>query len=85
MGHQAHRRGSVVKYVRIQIVLLMSSLLRDHGSFTEEDIRQAMPVSKSSFNRAISDYRSYLMEFEQGYELVFDNRNKSYKLLKLSF
>lgn len=74
-----------MKSIRIQIVLIMAMLLNKRGSFTEADVYNEIDISKSSFNRAISDYRSFLIEHNNGLDLMFDGRNKCYRLVAVTF
>ncbi len=74
-----------MKSVRIHIVLAMASCLAKHGSFSEEWIEKEMACSKSSFNRAVADYRNYLVEHDPSKELVFETQTRTYRLVKATF
>lgn len=69
-----------MKTRRSGIVLHMSFLLKEKGKFTEKQIREDLDISRSSFFRALSDFRCYLAENRCFDELVYDSDKSEYYL-----
>ena len=70
-----------MKTIRIETALLMYHLLNTQGSFSREDIMSKLEISKSSFNRAISDFRCYLMDIEPDKELIYLQDTSVYRII----
>ena len=70
-----------MKSVRIEIALLMYHLLSSKGSFSKEEVLGQMSISLSSFNRAVSDFRCYLLDMEPDKELIYISESGVYRLI----
>ncbi len=54
--------------------------LLEKGAFTKHEVMANGSISQSTFDRAVSDLRCYLMEFRPWQELVYDRAQKRYFL-----
>ena len=70
-----------MKTQRSAIVLHMHYLLIERGFFKENQIRSDLNISRSTFFRALSDFRCYLAENRPSEELLYDSENDSYRLM----
>ena len=73
-----------MKNHRATIVLYMHYALFEKGRFTEEEVRAALDISRSSFFRGLSDFRCFLAENRQWENLVYNSRSKYYYIEKSS-
>ena len=69
-----------MKSKRSAISLHMLFSLMEKKSFTAESIMDDLDISRSSFFRALSDFRCYLLEYRPDIELQFDERKDVYYL-----
>ena len=70
-----------MKNIRAAIVLYMSFAIRERGLFSENEVISALNISRSSFFRALSDFRCYLMEYRPWESVEFDSDKMNYYLL----
>ncbi|MCR5491096.1 MAG: hypothetical protein K6F32_03080 [Bacilli bacterium] len=73
-----------MKTNRAVIILHMLFCLREKGVFTEKQIIEDLAISRSSFFRAISEFRCYLQEFKPWYELASNEKKGGYVLIELN-
>ena len=73
-----------MKNHRATIVLYMHYALNEKGRFTEDEVRAALDISRSSFFRGLSDFRCFLQENRQWENLVYNSRSKYYYIEKSS-
>ena len=71
-----------MRNVRAAIVLHMFFALQEKGSFTEKETMEELDISRSTFFRALSDFRCYLMEHRSWESLEFDSEKNNYYLVK---
>ena len=69
-----------MKSKRPAISLHMLFLLMDRKSFTMEEVVSKLGISRSSFFRALSDFRCYLQEYHPEYDLILDDNKGRYYL-----
>ncbi len=65
-----------MKTTRTYALLVMFFRLQEKGMFSEAEICDELELSRSSFFRAISDFRSFLQEFRPWQELVVNKKGK---------
>ena len=68
--------GNRRSYIHFSLVFR----LLEKGAFTKNEVMTSGSVSQSTFDRAVSDLRCYLMEFRPWQELVYDRAEKRYFL-----
>ena len=71
-----------MKSKRPAIGLHMAFLLMEQKSFTAEKVMEDLDISRSSFFRALSDFRCYLQEFRPEIDLVLDEKKGVYRLFQ---
>ena len=71
-----------MKSKRSAISLHMLFRLMEKKCFTAEKIMEDLDISRSSFFRALSDFRCYLLEYHPDIELEFDGEKNVYYLYK---
>lgn len=71
-----------MKSKRPAISLHMLFTLLERKSFTAEQIMDDLGISRSSFFRALSDFRCYLQEYHPGYEIIASGDACEYRLCK---
>jgi len=71
-----------MKTNRALIALHMLFCLQEKGCFSEEQIKDELDVSRSSFFRAISEFRCYLQEYKPYLELIYDEEKGRYRLVE---
>ena len=71
-----------MKNVRAAIVLHMLFALQEKGSFTERETIDGLDISRSTFFRALSDFRCYLMEHRSWESLEFNSEKNNYYLVR---
>ncbi len=69
-----------MKSVRPNIVLYMCYTLQERGYFTEEGICADLRISRSTFFRALSDFRCFEQEYRPFEELCFDPISRKYEV-----
>ena len=69
-----------MKNVRAAIVLYMLYAINEKGKFSERDVIDAMSISRSTFFRALADFRCYLMEYRPWESIEFDSQRNCYYL-----
>lgn len=71
-----------MKSKRPAIGLHMVFLLTEQKSFSAEKVMEDLDISRSSFFRALSDFRCYLQEFRPEIDLVLDEKKGVYRLFQ---
>ena len=69
-----------MKSKRPAISLHMLFQLLDKKAFSAEDVMSELNISRSSFFRALSDFRCYLQEYHPELDLCFDAEKNRYYL-----
>ena len=72
-----------MKNIRAAIVLHMLYEILDKGFFSEPSVMEALNISRSTFFRALSDYRCYLLEHRPWEEIEFNSVKQEYRLVKI--
>lgn len=72
-----------MRMTRSYAVLKILFDIKDKGSFTEKDVVQSLSISRSTFFRALIEFRCYLTEHRPWEELVFDQENQAYRLKRI--
>jgi len=72
-----------MKTNRPTVVLHMAFQITDKGSFQEKQVCTDLAISRSSFFRALSEFRCYLQEHQPWYDLVFDSKDDCYRVTDL--
>ena len=62
----------------------MLFLLTEKKTIKMEEVMDDLEVSRSSFFRALSDFRCYLQEHRPYLELLYDEEKETYSLVPLS-
>ncbi|MBR1846728.1 MAG: hypothetical protein IJ787_03335 [Bacilli bacterium] len=73
-----------MKSKRSYISLHMLFLLTEKKAIKMEEVMDDLEVSRSSFFRALSDFRCYLQEHRPYLELLYDEEKETYSLVPLS-
>ena len=73
-----------MKSKRSYISLHMLFLLTEKKTIKMEEVMDDLEVSRSSFFRALSDFRCYLQEHRPYLELLYDEEKETYSLVPLS-
>lgn len=64
------------------VALAMMHLGKEGETFRMEEVQELAPCSRSTFQRAVSNFRSYLKEFQPDYELVCGRSGNFYQIKK---
>ena len=72
-----------MKVSKTQAVLYIFKLLLNKQRIKKEEIQNYINVSDLAFRRYIQELRAFLVNFDEGYEIVYSKNDNSYLLCDL--